>query len=184
MNKNFLVFGVFVLLFGAAFGAKAQPRPMSKETPQTVAVPAAPNTFAVKYDGGFVGYQKSKGTLTFDDTGSRLVFRDTNNKEIFSLPYESLVLIYPSSKSVRPTAATVASAIPTPFGVGALAGLIKTKQRFLVIQFNDPDSEVSGLTNFRVENKQLLDSVLNTLAEKAKLKQRGDAFYKPRKSED
>ncbi len=70
------------------------------------------------------------------------------------------------------------SHIPLP-GAG-LAGLMKEKKRYLVVQFNDEDADVKGVVNFKLDDKALLESVIQTLGTKAKLTQRGDAFYRPR----
>jgi hypothetical protein len=48
-----------------------------------------------------------------------------------------------------------------------------------VINFSDPDVDAKGITSFKLETKELLDSVIYTIGEKAKLKQRGDAFFRP-----
>ncbi|MDQ4122705.1 MAG: hypothetical protein M3209_14805 [Acidobacteriota bacterium] len=139
----------------------------------------APTTFAAKYSGGLFGFsQKMDGTLNFDETNKRLVFRNKENKEIFALPYKSFLVIYPNSKSVTPTAARVAGAVPI-LGAG-LANFITTKQRYLVVQFEDPDSNVQGTASFKLGSKELLQSVIYSLGEKAELKQRGDSFYRPR----
>lgn len=146
---------------------------------QTPKLPAAPNTFAAQYQGGMFGYAKKiKGTLTYDDANKRFVFRDKENKEIFGFPYKSLIVVYGSSQSARSTGATVASAIPVPGA--SLLGLIRSKNRFLVLQFDDQDSNVRGNTSFKIANKALLESVVQTLGDKAELKQRGDAYYRPR----
>jgi hypothetical protein len=149
-------------------------------TTQTLlAIKPAPSTFEAQYQGGIFGYsEKIKGTLTFDDVNKRLVFRNKENKEIFALPYKSLLVVSSSSKSQRPTEATVASAIPVP-GAG-LFGLVRTKKRYLITEFNDTDSEVHGVASFKVANKEMLQSVIYSLGAKAELKQRGDAFYRPR----
>ncbi|HEY6119310.1 MAG TPA: hypothetical protein VIV66_05085, partial [Pyrinomonadaceae bacterium] len=49
---------------------------------------------------------------------------------------------------------------------------------YLTLHFDDPDTNVSGLTSFKVENKQILTSVLNTLASKAGLTQRGEGYIR------
>ncbi len=46
------------------------------------------------------------------------------------------------------------------------------------MQYNDPDSKVAGITSFKLENKELLASVLATLANKAGMTQRGDIYVK------
>ena len=38
-----------------------------------------------------------------------------------------------------------------------------------------------GIVNFKLATKELLDSVIQRLAGKADLAQRGDAFYRPKK---
>ncbi len=89
-------------------------------------------------------------------------------------------MIYTQSKSVTSTTGNVVRHIPLP-GAG-LAGLLKEKRRYLVLHFDDPDVEAAkGILNFKLENKVLLDSVLQSLAGKAKLTKRGDAYYRPRK---
>jgi hypothetical protein len=148
------------------------------ETPKSS---LAPQQFSAQYQGGLFGYTKKvKGTLYFDDANKRLVFRDLQNKEIFGLPYKSLLVVEPTSQAVRPTAATVASAIPVPYGLNIPFGFIRSKSRYLTVQFNDPDSQVQGTTSFKVADKQLLQSVVQSLGQKAELKQRGEAFYRPR----
>jgi len=140
--------------------------------------PPAPQTVKAKYEGGVFGYnQKMEGTLTFDDPNQRLLFRNAKQKEILFVPYSAITGAYADTHAVRPAAATVASHIPY---IGLPASLIKTKVRYLALQYSDPDSNVSGVTSFRLENKDILDSVLNTLAGKAGLNRRGDVFVKKR----
>lgn len=186
---------LFVLALSSAFAVSAAAQGVRdpKSTVQTDNKPAqtqanlpkpkpAPNTFTAKYAGGLFGYhEKIDGTLNFDDRNQRLVFRNKENKEIFGLPYKSLLVVYPDSKSVTPTSARVIGAAPV-LGAG-LANLIRTKNRYLVIQFDDPDSNVQGTASFKLSDKELLQSVIYTLGDKAELKQRGDAFYRPRTTE-
>lgn len=142
----------------------------------------APQSFAAKYDGGLFGFsEKQKGTLNFDDVNERIVFRNKDKKEVFALPYKSFLVVYPDSRSVRSTAGTVGSVIPLPGA--SLLGLLKSKNSYLIVQFKDPDSDASGTASFKLDNKNLLRSVIYALGEKAELKQRGDAFYRPRQTE-
>jgi hypothetical protein len=53
----------------------------------------------------------------------------------------------------------------------------------LIVQFNDPDSDAQGTASFKLSDKELLQSVIYSLGEKAELKQRGDSFYRPRPNE-
>jgi hypothetical protein len=46
--------------------------------------------------------------------------------------------------------------------------------------FQDPDIQVNGTASFRFRDKEQLLMFINVLGTKAKMKQRGDAFYKPR----
>ena len=125
------------------------------------------------------GYSgKTSGTLKFDDTNSRLVFYGEDQKELFGIPYDAFTVIYPQSKAVTTTAGNVVKWIPLP-GAG-LAGFFKEKRRYLVVKFDDPDIEAKGTVNFKLNNKETLDAVLAALADKARLQQRGDAYYKPK----
>lgn len=157
-----------------------RPRTMTQDKAETTTnvtpPPAAPQTVKAKYEGGVFGYNKKmEGTLNFDEPNRRLVFKDDKQKEILFVPYNAITGAYGDTHAVRPSAATIASNIPY---VGLPAGFIKTKVRYLAVQYDDPDSKVSGVTSFRLENKDLLDSVLNTLAGKAGLNKRGDVFVK------
>lgn len=169
-------------LFACASSVSAQPRPVEKEVKPTVKAAPAPASFEAKYEGGMYGFsEKQKGTLKFDDANERLVFYSAEgNKEKFSIPYAAMLVIFPQSKSVTSTAGNVVRYIPLPGSF--LGGFLKEKRRYLIVNYADPDVDVKGLVNFKLENKELLDSVLQTLGEKAKLKQRGDAYYRPRET--
>ncbi len=138
--------------------------------------PPAPAVIKAKYEGGIYGYSKRmNGTLSFDDPSRRLVFRNEKQKEIFSIPYTSIDRAYPDTRSKRPVAATVASQVPF---YGIPAAFIRKKYRYMTLQFRDPDSRVSGLASFKMDNKQILDSALYTLGGKAGLAQTGDAYLR------
>ncbi len=173
------------ILFAVCFSAAtiAQPRPVEKPSKAEVKAEPAPESFDAKYEGGMIGYSgKIEGSLKFDDANQRLIFRGKDQKEMFGIPYDSLLALYPQSQSVTSTAGKVISNVPLA-GAG-LAGYMKEKRRYLIIQFDDPDVNVKGTANFRIESKDLLDSAIQTLADKAKLTQRGDAYYRPRPRKD
>ncbi|MBP6003805.1 MAG: hypothetical protein KA746_10260 [Pyrinomonadaceae bacterium] len=174
--KTILLVALITLCFAAlAFG---QPRPVDNSRSGEKAKPA-PESFAAKYEGGMFGFNdKEAGTLKFDDANDRLIFFGKEQKEIFAIPYGSLLVIYPQSQSVTSTAGNVISQIPLPGA--SLAGFIKEKRRYLIIQYEDLDIDAKGAVNFKLEDKALLDSVLQTLAEKAQLSQRGEAYYRPK----
>jgi hypothetical protein len=130
-----------------------------------------------KYEGGIFGYNKTlDGTLSFDDTNQRLLFRK-DNKELFFIPYNAVTSAFSDSQKRRPAAATVAQNIPF---YGWPLGFIKTKVRYLTLQYSDPDTRVSGVTSFRLDNKDLVDSAVYTLANKAGLVPRGEIYVKKR----
>jgi hypothetical protein len=165
----------------AAHAALAQrPRTMAQDTAGVSTSmpppPPAPQTVKAKYEGGVFGYNKKMdGTLSLDDANQRLVFRNDKQKEILFVPYNAITGAYGDTHAVQPAAATVASHIPY---VGLPASFIKTKVRYLTLQYSDPDSKVAGATSFRLENKDILDSVLYTLANKSALTRRGDVYVK------
>lgn len=156
----------------------AQPRPMEKTTVAADVKPA-PAVVPAKYEGGLLGYnQKETGTLKFDDVNERVVFYGPDQKERFGIPYASLLAVYSSEKSVTTTAGNVIKYIPLPGA--SLAGLITEKRRYLVLQYDDPDVESKGATSFKLETKEILESVIHALGGKAKLNQRGDAYIRLR----
>jgi hypothetical protein len=182
MLKGFTsVTGVVLVMIVAGTALAQRPRTMSQDKSETTTnmppPPPAPQTVNAKYEGGVFGYNKKmEGTLTFDDANQRLVFRNDKQKEILFVPYTALTGAYGDTHSVRPGAATVASNIPSIYALPAR--FIKTKVRYLTLKYSDPDSKVSGVTSFRLENKDILNSVLNTLAGKAGLSKRGDIFVR------
>jgi hypothetical protein len=179
------IFLCFALVYGlisisALAQLKPQPTDPTKNGNSTTSKPKpAPQTVETEYQGGIFGYQKKiKGTLTFDDANKRLVFRNKEKKEIIAIPYKSVQVVYASQQSYTPTAATVAGAIPSIYAIPFR--FLRGKHQFLTLEFNDPDSDVRGGTSFRIDSKELTESMVTTLGEKAELKQRGDAFYRPR----
>ena len=183
--STFLGTGLVVaLMAGAAFAQG--PRAATSDTPQAAGIsvpkpPPAPQTFKAKYEGGIFGYNKKEtGTLNFDDVNKRLVFRNKEQKEVLSMPYSALMGAYGDTKAGRPKAAQVVGALPLPYGANMLSWLARKKYRYLTLQFEDVDTNARGLTSFKVENKELLNSVLYTLAEKAELEARGDGFIRRR----
>jgi len=177
-----------LLLLGALFtGAYAQ-RPRSADPqPGTTTTPArnvkpAPKTVNAKYEGGVFGFRKTmEGTLTFDDENNRLLFKDKKPPKEISIPYGSITSAFADSKKVQPAAATVASNVPSIYSLPAR--FIKHKVRYLTLQYSDPDSNVSGVTSFKISDQDMLESVLATLAQKTNMVLRGDVWVK-RKPED
>jgi hypothetical protein len=175
--------GVFLLTLLIAATVSAQrPRaiPTSSPADATKATPApAPQTMKAKYEGGIFGYTKTmEGTLSFDDVNQRLLFRK-KDKDIFFIPYKAVSSAFSDTQKRRPTAATVAQHVPY---FGWPLGFIKTKVRYLTLQYNDPDTHVAGVTSFRLDNREMVESVVFTLANKAGLVPRGEIYV--RKKED
>jgi hypothetical protein len=174
-----LVTGAALVMVLAYAAPGQRPRATNQEpdaAARTPPPPPAPQTVNAKYEGGVFGYNKKmNGTLSFDDANQRLVFYNEKHKEILFVPYIAITGAYGDTHSVQPAAATIISHVPL---YGIPASFIKTKVRDLTLQYEDPDSKVSGVTSFRLENKDILDSVLNTLAGKASLTQRGEVFIR------
>ncbi|MEP6635490.1 MAG: hypothetical protein ABJB97_02100 [Acidobacteriota bacterium] len=149
----------------------------------TAKVAPAPQTVKAKYEGGVFGYRKTMdGTLTFDDTNSRLLFRNKEKKDVFFIPYDAVTSAFADTQKRQPAAATVASHIPLIYALPA--AFIKTKVRYLTVSYNDPDTRVSGITSFKLENKEILASVLKTLADKVGMTTRGEIYIRARPAED
>ena len=161
-------------------GAVAQrPRTPEPEKDKAATPAPAPKSVKAKYEGGVFGYTKTmEGTLTFDDENERLIFKDKKPPKEIHIPYSAITSAFADTQKRQPRAATVASAVPVIFTLPAR--FIKTKVRYLTLQYSDPDSKVSGITSFKLENKEILQSVLVTLAQKAEMTQRGDIYVKKR----
>jgi hypothetical protein len=180
MSRRFLsLLAILPLMIIAITGAAQRPRAInqdSSETTTTSSPSPAPSTVKAKYEGGVFGYNKKMdGDLSFDDANQRLLFRNDKQKEVLFVPYKAITGAYADTHAVQPAAATVASHVPL---YGIPASFIKTKVRYLTLQYSDPDSNVAGVTSFRLENKDVLDSVLAALADKSNLTRRGEVFIK------
>lgn len=174
------IISILVLLGVLLTGTFAQrPRTMDPEPAKAQTPAPAPKTVKAKYEGGVFGYRKTmEGTLTFDDDNNRLLFKDKNPPKEISIPYDAITSAFADTQKRRPAAATVASHIPVIYSLPAR--FIKTKVRYLTLQYSDPDSKVTGITSFKLENKEMLASVLKTLADKADMTLRGDIYVKKR----
>jgi hypothetical protein len=177
---------VAVLFLAALFSVTAlaqRPRAIDTATDASKATPpAAPQTMKAKYEGGIFGYRKTmEGTLSFDDTNARLLFRK-DGKEVFFIPYKAVTSAFSDTQKRQPAAATIAGSIPSIYSLPAR--LIKTKVRYLTLEFSDPDTNVHGVTSFRLENRELVESAVYTLAQKAGLVPRGEVYVKKRDSEE
>lgn len=175
-------FSILILLVLGAVVVEAnaqRPRAVDPKTSKTTTTVApAPQTVKAKYEGGVFGYNKTmEGTLTFDDNNSRLVFKK-DQKEVLFIPYNAVTSAFADTQKRRPAAATVASAIPLIYALPAQ--FIKTKVRYLTMNFYDPDTHVTGITSFRLENKEILTSVLQSLAEKTGMVARGEVYVRPK----
>lgn len=177
--------GMLVFTVASATAHAQRPRSVQTSDTSTTAAtsttppPMAPQTIKVKYEGGVFGINKKMdGTINFDDANSRLLFRNKYQQEVFSIPYNSVASAFADVKSKRPIAADVAARVSI-FALPAL--LIKKKFRYLTLQYNDPDTQINGVTSFKMENADILASALYTLAQKANLKQRGEVYVKQRK---
>ena len=177
---------VAILFLTALFSVSTfaqRPRAIDTATDASKAVPpAAPQTMKAKYEGGIFGYRKTmEGTLSFDDTNARLLFRK-DGKEVFFIPYKAIASAFADTQKRQPKAATIVGSVPMIYSLPAR--LIKTKVRYLTLQFSDPDTNVNGVTSFRLENKELIESALYTLAQKAGLVPRGEVYVKKKDTEE
>jgi hypothetical protein len=167
---------VLVLILASA-GYSQRPRTLEPEPATKTAPSPAPTTVKAKYEGGVFGYNKTmEGTLTFDDSNNQLLFKDKKSPKEIHIPYEALTSAFADTQKRQPKAATVASAVPLIYGLPA--HFIKTKVRYLTLQYSDPDSKQYGVTSFKLENKDVLASVLARLVEKTGMTQRGDIYVK------
>ena len=164
-------------LLTAAFAQR--PRTMEPEPAKTPAPSPAPKSVKAKYEGGVFGYTKTmEGTLMFDDDNNRLYFKDKKPPKEISIPYDAITSAFADTQKRQPRAATIASHVPVIYSLPA--HFIRKKVRYLTLQYSDPDSKVNGITSFKLENKEVLESVLAALAQKTGMTLRGDIYVKKR----
>ncbi|HVF41524.1 MAG TPA: hypothetical protein VM936_00840 [Pyrinomonadaceae bacterium] len=162
---------------GAQRQKTVQTQPAATTQPSAPKPPPAPASVKAKYEGGMVGYRKSDGTLNFDDANGRLVFRDKQGRELFGLAYNSLLMAWPDTRSSTSTTGRVLAST-VPYGLGLPGLFMKNKSRYMNLRYQDPDTGTEGATSFKISDKLVLASVLDTLADKAGLAQRGDAYIR------
>ena len=174
--KKILLLMIFVLSFSIL--AMAQPKPV---TASTIDVLGAPDDYIVRYEGGVFGASsKDTGTIRIDDANTRVIFiRKEDGKEMFTIPYDALLVVFPDSKNGVPQTGKVISALPVP-GAG-LANLLNKETKFANLTFIDPDVDIQGTVSFRFNAKADLLKFVNKLGTLAKMAQRGDAYYRPKK---
>jgi TonB family protein len=179
MNTPKECVGVVMLIAAMAVSAEAQrPRTIPADSGKNNKPATAPQTVKAKYEGGVFGYnKKQEGTLSFDDANNRLVFRNDQQQEVLSIPYNSISQEFADTQSRRPKSASILGSVPMIYGPNPI-GFIKTKNQYVTLQFYDPDSHAGGVTSFRVQNKEICASIVNTLGEKAGLVQRGGIFVR------
>jgi hypothetical protein len=152
------------------------------QTSKVPTPPAPPRVVPAKYMGGYAGYrQKQEGMLTFDDRNHRLVFRDKNEKEIFSIAYDAVTVAFADSETRRLMGNGTQQVVMGTAGIlGAPGLLLKKKFLYLTIQFEDPDTYLKGTTQFKLDNREIIDSVAYALAQRAGLMQQGEIYVRKR----
>lgn len=186
---------LLMLAAGMAFGQRPRvattegsSKPTQEET--TASKPAqkppapAPKVAKAKYMGGYFGLrQKQEGTITFDDRNRRMVFRDKEEREVLSLSYDAVVATFADSEERRTMGDGTKTVVMSTAGIlGLPALLLKKKFEYFTIQYKDPDTAVEGTTQFKMSDKQLINSMVYTLAQKAELVQRGQIYVRRKAS--
>ena len=158
-----------------------------KRVPKVVAPapPAPPKVVPAKYMGGFAGYRKKQeGMLTFDDRNQRLVFRDKNEKEVISISYDAVMVAFADHETRRLMGSGTQSVVLGTAGILGLPGLLfKKKFEYLTIQFEDPETYLKGVTQFKLKDQEIIASVAYALAQRAGLIQQGQIYTRRRVSE-
>src|SRR2546426_9717502 len=97
-----------------------RPRAVDTTTDASKAIPPpAPQTMKAKYEGGIFGYSKTmEGTLSFDDTNQRLLFRK-DQKELFFIPYNAVTSAFADTQKRQPKAASILSGVPLIYSLPA-----------------------------------------------------------------
>jgi len=121
-----------------------------------------------------------EGTLSFDDTNQRLLFRK-DQKELFFIPYNAVTSALRTRKKRQPKAASILSGVPLIYALPA--------------HFIKNESSLSDSSNIAIQTrgsrdqrafvwtiKELVDSAVFTLANRAGLVPRGEIYVKKKKT--
>jgi hypothetical protein len=158
-----------------------------QKTPKVVVPtpPAPPKVVPAKYMGGFAGYRKKQeGMLTFDDRNQRLVFRDKNEKEVISISYDAVMVAFADHETRRLMGNGTQSVVLGTAGILGLPGLLfKKKFEYLTIQFEDPETYLKGVTQFKLKDQEIIASMAYALAQRANLVQQGQIYTRRRVAE-
>lgn len=172
-------------LFAASASAQRpraieQPQPQEEPTFNRPAPPPPPRVVPAKYMGGYGGLrQKREGMLAFDERNKRLVFLDKQEREVLSIAYEAVEVAFADSETRRLMGEGTRDVVLGTAGPLGLPGLLfKKKFLYLTIQFEDPDTALSGVTQFKLKDRETIDSVAYALAQKAGLLQRGQLYVR------
>jgi hypothetical protein len=159
-----------------------QPQPQEQEQPDysRPAPPPPPRVVPAKYMGGYGGLrQKREGMLAFDERNKRLVFLDKQEREVLSIAYEAVEVAFADSETRRLMGEGTRDVVLGTAGPLGLPGLLfKKKFLYLTIQFEDPDTALKGVTQFKLNDRETIDSVAHALAQKAGLLQRGQIYVR------
>lgn len=174
--------------FFATSAAAQRPRPVEQPQPQEQeqpdysrpAPPPPPRVVPAKYMGGYGGLrQKREGMLAFDERNKRLVFLDKQEREVLSIAYEAVEVAFADSETRRLMGEGTRDVVLGTAGPLGLPGLLfKKKFLYLTIQFEDPDTALKGVTQFKMKDRETIDSVAHALAQKAGLLQRGQIYVR------
>jgi hypothetical protein len=189
---NLLGLSLLLMLFvSTAFGQRPRvaddtPQQMPEETTTQPAAkpmptpPPAPKFAKAKYMGGYFGLrQKQEGSLSFDDRNNRLVFRDKQEREIISISYDAVLATFADSEERQKMGNGTRQVVLGTAGIlGLPALLLKKKFQYFTIQYKDPDTDVDGTTQFKMNDKELVRSMAHTLAQKANLVRRGEIYVR------
>jgi TonB family protein len=189
MSKSFrtlIAFSTIAALAVTTLGQRPRisaPEPVKDQAAQSQPAVTPLTLVKARYEGGVVGFsRKVVGSLKLDETNERLVFHDQKDEEVLSIPYATIVAATPDTQSrsaIGPVAGTVINSTVGILGLPAM--LAKRKYRYLNLQYNDRDTRMSGITSFKIDGKELLNSFLVTLAGQTGLTARGEGFVRVQK---
>src|SRR5947209_14879365 len=92
---------IFAALCVGVLSAVAFSQPRAPEKAQTV---STATEWQVRYEGGVFGSSnKEHGTIKVDEANQRVIFvRQSDGREMYSIPYEALIVLYSVSESDSP----------------------------------------------------------------------------------
>ncbi len=162
-------------VFGQTTGSTAQQIALTEPSGLTA------TEIKTSYQGGVFGLErKSKGVLKFDDAAQTMNFTNKKSTTSLSLGYSWIKAATVTTRKGTPqwVAAFGAADNFVPAAGFVASTLIRAKDHYLLIQYQDQDTGMFGVASFKFNNQKVAQEALNRVIANATLVPRNSIFVR------